>query len=516
VASIFTDRQLTDELEARIEQAWADGADAVELRIDRYDGDPAVLAGYLSSHRARTWIITCRSHKEGGYCDADPVQRASLSAAASRGTGAYIDFEWADYRQDARAREQLHAACADPPAQPRLILSAHAPGGRPEDPGAMLADPTSRARTAVAKVAYVPTDIDETFTALDLMREHGNRTISVAMGEAGLWSRVLSRKLGSFATYASIAPDAVTAPGQLSLGEMFEAYRWREINADTRVFGVLGDPVAHSMSPALFNRWFADAGMNAVYLPLRVPGGGDCLERFLSCCIQRPWLDIGGFSVTLPHKTSALGYLGDGVDQTARSIGAVNTMVFGPAGPTGHNTDCDAAVASMIGALGCSRADLAGLPIDVLGTGGAARAVLAGLRACDCRATVFGRSPKKTQRLARAFNAGAESWDARAKRAGEVLVNCTSVGMWPNLGETPMPAGTLQDCRLVFDLVYNPLQTRLLEQAHAAGARTLNGLDMFIRQAARQFELYTGQTPNTAVARELIIGKIQRRTDTGP
>jgi shikimate dehydrogenase len=221
---------------------------------------------------------------------------------------------------------------------------------------------------------------------------------------------------------------------------------------------------------------------------------------------------VGGFSVTAPHKTAARRWVGTGAGATAVRTGAVNTLVF-TAGKkaTGYNTDSDAALDSITSALGGARKDLAGLSADVLGAGGAARAVIAALQACGCRVTVFGRSPERTSRLAKQFDAEARPWDQRVKRRGEMLVNCTTVGMWPAIDESPMPADALAGCKLVFDVVYNPLETRLLRDATSAGAPTLRGLDMFIRQAAKQLEYWTGVRPDIESARQLVTQEILDR-----
>jgi shikimate 5-dehydrogenase len=159
-------------------------------------------------------------------------------------------------------------------------------------------------------------------------------------------------------------------------------------------------------------------------------------------------------------------------------------------------------------ALGCSRIDLAGVRVDVLGTGGAARAVLYGLKEPGCTVTLYGRSADRTLRLAEQSGAVAAAWNERLQRDGDVLINCTTVGMWPDVDASPVPADALADCRLVFDLIYNPLETRLLRDAAGTGIKTLNGLDMFVRQAAVQFELWTGSSADLQDARGLIAHEI--------
>ncbi|UCC31194.1 MAG: type I 3-dehydroquinate dehydratase [Phycisphaerales bacterium] len=504
-----------EELKWRAEQAWAGGTQAVEVRIDTFSGGPEELAAYLRAHNDHTWIVTCRSADEGGHFRGDTMERVSLLMKAARGTDAYVDFELADWRRSSNIRQKVGLASAKTDASGhRLILSAHDFSGVPPNLAELAHEMCNASGAAGGKIAYRAGRICDSFDALDLMHRHGAMLSAVAMGEDGLWTRVLAKKLGGFATYCSLDAASATAPGQITLDEMIHRYRWSEIDSSTRVFGVIGDPVAHSMGPLLFNRWFADAGINAVYLPLHLTGKGDCLQRFLDGCRDRPWLDIGGLSVTIPHKMAALDWLGDRADHMARGIGALNTVSFCAGETGGFNTDCYAGVSSVAGALGVTRGDLVGVSVDLLGTGGAARALLYGLSMCGCKVTVYGRSRDKTHRLGDHFGARPAAWENRTHRTGEVLVNCTNVGMWPDLDVSPMPADSLEGCRLVFDLIYNPLETRLLKDAAAAGTKTLSGLDMFVRQAAMQFMLWTSISPDTRYAPDLITREIERRTGT--
>lgn len=508
VASIAIDN--LSELRTLADRAWTGGAEAVEIRIDTFDDHPTELAAYLKANHDRTWIVTCRSPDEGGHFRGDTMERVSLLLAAARGTDAYVDFEFADWQRSSNIRQKvlLAAARADGSGH-RLILSAHYFEGPPSNLAAQLDEMLKVPELSVAKAAYQAKHICDSFEAVEQMQRLGGRAAVIAMGEDGLWTRVLSRKLGSFATYCSVDADSTTAPGQTTLDEMVGRYRWPVLDSSTKVYGVLGDPVAHSMSPALFNSWFAEANTDAVYLPLRVRGGGDELLRFLDGCRKRPWLDVGGFSITIPHKTHTLEWVGEGADSVAAWIGAVNTLVFQEDEVRGFNTDCSAAVSSIMTALGCSREDCAGLPVHVLGSGGAARAVIHGLYELECDITVFGRSPDKTQKVASKYGARAAPWEDRVVGRGKVLINCTSVGMWPEVDDSPMPKDSLADYRLVFDLVYNPLQTRLMIDAIEAGCLTLNGVDMFVRQAAKQFEFWTGLVPDLERARDLVARKVQ-------
>ena len=508
--SIQVDR--LHDLDSCAQQAWSQGAEAIELRIDTFQDNPAELADYLRNHSDRTWIVTCRSAAEGGRFEGRLDERVVLLSAAVRGTGVSIDFEWADWsKNDDLAQRITSVDSHTSDSVPRIILSSHDFKSCPDNMNDRMDAMISGEGVVAAKIAYQARHICDSFEALDLMHEYGPRASVIAMGEDGLWTRILSKKFDSFATYCALQADRATAPGQITLHEMVHEYRWPDINESTRVFGVIGDPVSHSMSPPLFNRWFAQTGMNAVYLPLRVASNGDCLQRFLDGCCARSWLDIGGFSVTLPHKSAALHWVGDAADSMARWIGALNTLVFQDEAVKGYNTDCYAAMSSVTDALGCDRSDLSGMIFDVLGAGGSARALLQGLREFGCRVTVYGRSLSKTQRVAEEFGFTAASWDERIHGHGEVLINCTPVGLWPKGQISPMPVEALSGYRLVFDLIYNPLETRLLHFAKQVGAIALNGADMFVRQAAMQFELWTGQKPDRETAGKWMAAEMGKR-----
>lgn len=480
------------------------GADQVELRIDGFDDDPATIRDFLSRHGGARSIVTCRTAREGGLFQGGTDEAVSRLIAATRGTGAAVDFEFADWSRSSNIAQKVRLASADSSGGPsRLILSAHLPAWHDADPtvrvsGRMASTPDILAH----KIAYHCHDASASFLALDLLREHGERMISIAMGEAGLWTRVLARKLDAFGTFASLDSGKETAPGQVSINDLRDIYRWDSIDRDTRVFGVVGAPVSQSMGPRLFNRWFTQHQINAVYLPLFVPGDRAELHRFLDGCVSREWLHVGGLSVTAPHKVHAMEWVGTGVDRQAASIGAVNTITLRCGRAFGSNTDAYAALDSLLSATGLTRADLADLRIDVLGAGGAARAVVAPLLEFGAHISVYARSVRAAESVAPAGRVQVRRWEDRADAAGEVLINCTSVGMRPRVHDSPMAGISLRDRRIVFDLIYNPLDTRLLADARADGVPALNGLDMFIRQAAMQFELWTGVAADRDSARQ--------------
>lgn len=498
-----------------VTEALAAGTDAIELRIDTWD-DESTLKRLAHVLPPRRWIVTCRSTSEGGHSERDAAQRAARLVAAAGGGNGYIDFEFADWRRSADARQKLRLAAgapADRPGEggPGLILSSHHLDGRPQDPAGLLAAMASESDAGAVKLVWQAEDIRDNFIALELLRATRKPTIALCMGEAGLPSRVLARKFGAFATYCSPTAGQETAPGQVSLVEMLERYRWRSITPSTQVYGVIGSPVVQSMGPALFNTLFDRHGINAVYLPLLVDPDPDLLAAFLEGCRLRPWLDVRGFSMTAPHKRAAARWLGEDVSSRTARIGAVNTLRADGSRYLGYNTDCAGALDAITGALDCGQQDLSGLGVEILGAGGAARAVVVGLGDCGCDVTVYNRHQSRGRALAEEFGCRAEPWENRGlDRDVRLLINCTSVGMWPDVDATPMPADRLHEDCIVFDLVYNPIQTRLLRDAKRAGCRIIDGLSMFVNQAATQFHLWTGRWADREFMRATVEAELEK------
>jgi 3-dehydroquinate dehydratase/shikimate dehydrogenase len=349
----------------------------------------------------------------------------------------------------------------------------------------------------------MPEDICDNFHALALMREAHVPSIVICMGEAGVLSRVLAAKVGGFGTYCRTS-DGSTAPGQIALTTLRDAYRWASIDADTRLLGVIGWPVGHSLSPLIHNAALARGGLNAVYLPLSVRPEGPTLERFLDGCLDRAWLHASGFSVTVPHKTRVLKYLGDRVDDRARRIGAVNTVVVRDGDYVGTNTDYDGVLRAVADGIDGGADGLRGVPVVVLGAGGAARAVVAVMRDHDADVTICARSAVAADALAADFACRTLAWDRRHAAGSALLVNATSVGMWPETESSPMAAEAVARHETVFDLVYTPIQTRLLRDAAAAGRRVIPGVAMFVEQAIAQFRLWTGTGTDRTLVRSAV------------
>ena len=493
-------------MRARIEHAFADGTEWVELRLDHLEPGvkPSEVAEILSNVRAGPWIVTLRSADEGGACHAPTETRLAFLLEATDDRAGWIDFEYrASKAEPCEGMAKIHNG-KSPAGERRWILSFHDFQELPHDVSALAREIVAARPGTIAKVAWWGRGLSDNIAAFQAMRAVGERLIAVVMGEAGLPSRVLAKKFGAAATYCALSSGAETAPGQVTLDEMLHEYRWGAIGPATKVFGVLGDPVRHSMSPMLFNRMFDRAGIDAVYLPLLVAGGESELGAFLEHAEHHDWLDAGGFSVTLPYKRAACRFVESRVEPLAARIDAVNTLVRRDGQFHGYNTDYAGALDALCHGLNCARPDLRGLNVDVLGAGGATRAVVAGLTDCGCAVTLFNRTRTSAVALAKEFGCRSAPWETRVRRRGRVVINCTPLGMAPHAADLPLPAEALGDRPVVFDMVYNPAETRLLREAKQAGCVTIDGVEMFVRQAAGQYRLWFGETPDVQRMRDIV------------
>lgn len=429
-------------------------ADLVEFRLDRL---PALPLGDILGDAAPRAIVTLRPVREGGaFTGPDAERDTVLREALARGA-AFVDIEW-----DAAFGDAVIAAFPG-----RVVLSRHDFAGMPADLGAVVRELAAR-HPAVVKLAVTPTRLsDQLGFARVAAASSGVPVVLIAMGAVGLPSRLLAERFGSRWTYGG----AAIAPGQVRPDVMRARYRVGQHTPSTQIFGVAGRPISHSWSPTLHNAALQALGIDGVYVPLEAQDIDDLLT-------MADALGVRGLSVTAPFKLDALARAVS-ADALATRLGAANTLTRTAAGWVARNTDVEGFLHPLR-----SRHPLAGARVAVLGGGGAARAVVAGLHAEGARVTVHARRPEQAASLvplgavAGAWPPAAGSWD--------VLVNTTPVGTAPRTEDTPIEARLLAGGRLVYDLVYNPGQTRLLREAAAAGCATLGGLEMLIAQAAVQ------------------------------
>lgn len=461
------------ELRRRRDAAAAAGADLVELRLDSV-ADPDVTAAL--SGRTTPVIVTCRPEWEGGaFKDSEAERRRMLECALQQGAE-YVDVEFkAGFASD------LIAATGGK----RIVLSSHDFDGVPVD----LIERVRAMRVAgaeIVKIAVMARSLSDNLHLLQIQREAN--TVLIGMGPAGLPTRVLAAHFHSLWSYAGEG----YAPGQISAARMLGEFRFREITDHTAIYGVVGSPLTHSVSPAMHNAAFRAAGVDAVYLPMVASSAEDFTIFATALAVQ-------GVSITIPYKVD-LFERADAVDELAKKVGAVNTYRRDALRWEARNTDVSGFLAPLDGRL-----NLRGARAAILGAGGSARAAAVALASAGTIVTVYGRNRGKARDVAAlaggtaaAFPVPAKSWD--------LLVNTTPVGMCPNVDETPFEGAF--DGRVVYDLVYNPMDTRLLKEAAAAGCETLGGLDMLVAQAEDQSEWWTGTRPPAGLMKHAALASL--------
>lgn len=462
-------------------RASAPYSDGFELRLDLIE---APHLDRLFKAAGKPVIATCRTAREGGKWRGTGEQRTALLLEAVRRRPAFVDVEM---REGKRGVDAIRKARKGQ----KVLVSHHVRGKDLPDAKAVL-ETMLRMGADVCKLAYAVEDATQIIPAVEfLARAQQKKTpaIAVAMGAAGEASRVLYRHFGGWATFASPEGGGPVAEGQIPARILKTIYRADTLGPRTQVFGVVGFPLGQSKGPLVHNPLFARARKNAVYC--RFPAAN--FDTFMQTLAPR----LEGFSVTIPHKRAVLRYL-DEVDPAALFIGAVNTVLRTKNGWRGLNTDAPAALDAIE-----SKLPVEGRTMLVLGAGGAARAIVAETRRRGGHPVIAARSGAKCRQLAREFGVGTVAWEERTTIDADFLVNATPVGMVPDAGATPFPAGGIR-ALVAFDAVFNPRETRFLREARAAGSQPVYGTEMYIRQAAEQSFLYTGVRPPLSQLRALL------------
>jgi 3-dehydroquinate dehydratase/shikimate dehydrogenase len=470
------------------------GAQLVELRLDYIAGE--VNLKRLLDHRPGPVIISCRRQCDGGKWSGTEAERMVLLRSAIAEGVEYVDLE-----EDVADSVPRYG-------KTKRIVSLHDFAKTPED----LAEVHQRlaAKNAdVVKLATMANNPHDNVRMIELMASANVPTVGMCMGDMGTPTRILGGRFGAPFTYATFHHERALAPGQLSYKQMTDIYRYDSITADTEVYGVIADPIGHSLSPIIHNAAFQDAGMNRVYVPFRVPR--EHLAQFLEDC---PKLGIHGLSVTIPHKEAVLKMCTHR-DHAVEGIGAANTLVFRDGGIHAFNTDHAGAMESLCRLMQLPTASpqpLVGRTGLVLGAGGAAKAIAYGLTGLGAQVVVAARSLEKAQFFQKQFGCRIAEWENRHQVNADILVNCTPMGMHPNVDETPYDKHHLRPSMVVFDTVYNPEQTLLIKQAREKHCVVVTGVEMFVRQAAIQYRHFTGVEAPADLMRETLkrtIGAIR-------
>lgn len=461
------------------------GVKLVELRLD-YVGR-AVNLGRLLNDRPTPVVVTVRRREDGGrWMGTEPDRRMLLRSAIVAGVE-YVDLE-ADIASEIPRYGNT-----------KRVVSFHDFTGTPDNleelHAAMAAEDAD-----IVKIATMANSFSDNVRMLELVKHAQVPTIGICMGEIGMMTRILASRVGSPFTYATYSTDRKLAPGQLNYKVMHDLYRFDEIDADTELFGVVADPVAHSHSPLIHNRAFEHNRLNARYLPFRVPP--DDFHVFIDAC---PRLGINGISITIPHKERAVDFCTQ-AESSATGIGAINTMIFHENERLGYNTDYRAAM-DCINAIyqkDDKQVSHQGRRVLILGAGGVSRAIAWGLKQRGAEVTITSRTLERSNLLAHELGTRVIPWDDRHSLNPQLLVNGTPVGMHPNVDQSPYDRTSLSEFMVVFDTVYNPENTLLIKQAREARAKVITGVDMFVRQAAYQYKLFTGQDAPSQVMRSAI------------
>ena len=467
--------------ELRANRDSSHGADLVELRLDTVrDLD---VDGALSG-RTCPVIVTCRPTWEGGHFEGSEEERHAILRRALDLGAEWVDLEWKGEFDELIAERRGR----------NIVLSMHDFKETPVD----LEDryrAMRRCGAQVVKIAVTSNSGSDVVRLLRLGRATGSeKVVVVGMGQIGSPTRLLPILFGSSWTYAGES----AAPGQLPLRTMVEEFRCREVTKATKVYGVAGAPISHSLSPAMHNRGFRFFGRDAVYVPFEAVGVEDLMGL-----VQE--LGVVGLSVTAPFKQPILPYLSH-VDTIGEGVGAVNTLKVVGDCWNGINTDVPGFLAPLE-----ARGGVRGLRASVLGAGGSSRAVAFGLARGGADVTICARQESRAEAVA-SLVGGRVGCLPPEPASWDLLVNTTPVGTYPNVEESPVDAGSLVGGKTVYDLVYNPRRTRLIREAIDAGCEVVCGLEMLVAQALRQFEWWCGVPPSVELFREAALEALASRS----
>lgn len=458
-------------------------ADLFEIR-----GDLVRDLDLLTLLRARDkpLLFTCRAVSEGGKAkDSHPERKEMLLEACKRG------FEYVDVEHRTPIFEVLAAK-----AGKGLVVSFHDLEATPDDLDRLYADMCARGADVV-KIVVTPRSVADVGRLLDFaartVAQGGTPLVALAMGPLGTPTRLLAGRYGAPFTFASVAPGAEAAPGQISAALMDDLYRVRRVSERTKVYGILGSDVGRSLSPRIHNRAFAACGLDAIYVPLQA----EDLAAFLGC---RRALGLSGFSVTRPYKVEVVSHL-DLVDEEAALAGSVNTVVVEGERLRGLSTDGVGVTSPLERHLA-----LEGASVVVLGAGGAARAAAHALRKKGAAVTLLARDPEQAADAARAIGCDYGPLTSAGERPFDAVINATPLGSGAHAALSPWPATAHRKGSVAFDMVYDPVETRLLREAREAGAVAVSGLEMLLAQAIGQFEAWTGMRAPEGVMRQALFG----------
>jgi 3-dehydroquinate dehydratase / shikimate dehydrogenase len=490
-------------VQAEIQEAAKQGARLIEVRLDYIAKAPEF--NRLLENKPCPLMATVRRPVDGGTWKGTEEARLALLRQAI-----VAGFDWVDLETDVIDSIRRFRAV-------KRIVSYHNMREMPVDLEKIHSQ-MCKQDADIVKIAVRAQNPRDNLRVLKLLKAPLKPTIAFCIGDLGFPSRILGAKFGAPFAYCAFNKERTLAPGLPSYQDLKQTYRYPSINADTLIFGVIGDPVAHSLSPLIHNQAFANLGINAVYLPFRVPRNE--LQNFLKAFES---LQVRGYSVTIPHKEEAAS-LARHKDQAVTRVEAANTLIHGKDGYHAYNTDfigfLDSLKAQM-GPIGTNPTGLTGFTTQpteriavvprldsrvalVLGAGGVARAVVHALVNEGALVTIANRTVERARNLAEQARCRFVEWSARHSVLADVVVNCTSVGMHPELDVSPLHPSYYRQGLVVYDTVYTPEQTLLVKEARQRGCEVITGVDLFIRQAALQVQLFTGRAAPMDLLRQVV------------
>jgi 3-dehydroquinate dehydratase / shikimate dehydrogenase len=493
-------------VQIEIQEAAKQGAALIEVRLDFLAKAPDFRR--LLEKKPCQMLATVRRLVDGGsWKGTEDARMALLRQAIVAG------FDWVDLETDVADGVRRFRDV-------KRIVSYHDLREMPENLEDIHAR-MCRQDADIVKIAVRAQHPNDNLRVLKLLRSPAKPTVAFCVGDMGMPSRILGAKLGTPFTYAAFNKERGIAPGLPSYQELKQVYHYPRINADTLVYGVLGDPVGHSLSPLIHNEAFASLGLNAVYLPFRVPRVElpSVLKAFEA-------LGVRGYSVTIPHKEAAAN-LAKHQDAAVTRVQAANTLILGKEGFNAYNTDYQGFLDSLRANMSSSHVGptaltgvtgIINLPTPyqppvvrldsrvalVLGAGGIARAVVHALVGEGALVTIANRTAERAQKLAEEAGCRHIDWAGRHSVLADLVVNCTSVGMHPDLDHSPLHVSYFKPGLLVYDTVYTPEQTLLIKEARQRGCQVVTGVDLFVRQAALQFQLFTGHPAPLDLMRQVV------------
>lgn len=453
-------------------------ADLVEVRLDCLKNlEEEEIARWLANTK-KCLLFTYRSKEQGGNREFDQgLWNHILSKLAeSKLENFLVDWEY-----------DLPTEKASFPF--KRIISFHS-----FSTGAVGVQEVYKQMSQKGEVLKIAVMVDDAVDAIEIWklledaRRDGKKLIPIAMGEAGKWTRILGLAYGAYLTFASLDENEATAPGQISFSEMQQVYRAEELTKGTAIYGLLAGNTAYSLSPYIHNFAFKHNQVEAVFVPFQTKD----LDRFLTEMVfeKKARLNFKGFAVTNPYKEKIVAYL-DEVDQIAQKIGAVNTVKIENGKLKGYNTDVEGFIKPLVELYGSLR----GVRVAVIGTGGAASACVFALKEKGASVTTFSRSFEKAKSFAERFGISFSEFlkDKTSFDEFDILVNATPIGTKGYCEESMITAEQIRHLHLVYDIVYNPLDTELLKEARKANVAGIGGLQMLVNQAAKQQEIWTGK-----------------------